>query len=71
MDKGEKAKKKKKTRSVQTNSVIRTFKVLKILKEETDEENPLTQNEILYKLKGYGMVGRFLASFYYIKRDKI
>lgn len=41
---------KKRAGSIQTNSVIRAFKVLEILKEETGEQNSLTQKEILNKL---------------------
>ncbi|MCH5271274.1 MAG: hypothetical protein J1E83_11055 [Lachnospiraceae bacterium] len=37
----------RKAHSQQTNSVIRTLRLLEVLKESTDENHPLTQAEIL------------------------
>ena len=42
------------TKSNQRNSIIRAFKILKILQEQTDKENSMTQNQILDKLKAMG-----------------
>lgn len=39
-----------KERKPQTDAVVRAFRVLEILKEETDQENSLTQDKILSKL---------------------
>lgn len=41
----------KKVHSQQTNSVIRTLRLLEVLRESTDENHPLTQAEILKLLK--------------------
>lgn len=43
--------KENKSKAVQTNTIIRAFKIIKILREQTDKENPITQNQILDKLK--------------------
>lgn len=44
-------KQKRKEHSPQTNSVIRTLRLLEVLRESTDENHPLTQAEILRLLK--------------------